>query len=106
MLPIRAWRIFYADGSSFDSTMGTWAEAPPFGVQAVVYYHADPYKTVDGGRNSHDRPGPNEGDVYVWLGEDTHPDYAGMKMGLWMDREGFYRVQRLAMESTAPEVDG
>lgn len=96
MLPIESWRIVYVDGSSFTSKDGTWAEAPPFGVSAVVYYHVPPYKTLDGGRNN--------GDVYVWLGEDSHPDYAGIKMGLWTDRETHYRVQDLAFQSTAPEV--
>lgn len=93
MLPVESWRIFYADGSTFDSTMGTWAEAPPFGVQAVVYYHVPPYKTVDGGSGN--------GDVYTYLGEG---DYEGLKMGLWMDSEGYYRIYDLARRSTAPEV--
>jgi hypothetical protein len=97
MLPIKSWRIYYADGSSFSSEDGTWAEAPPFGVQAVVYYHLPPHKTIDGGQNN--------GDIYTWLGEDSHPDYQGIKMGLWMDREGAYRVQKLAFESTTPEVE-
>ena len=97
MLPIKSWRIYYADGSTFSNLDGTWAQAPPFGVQAVVYYHTRPYKTIDGGENN--------GDVYVWNGEDSHPDYQGIKMGLWMDREGAYRIQKLAFESTSPEVD-
>jgi len=96
MLPIKSWRILYADGSEFTSLDGTWAEAPPFGVQCVVYYHEPPFKTLGSG-------GP-EGNDYVWQGDDTHPDYAGLKMGLWMDREGFYRIQDLALQSTAPEV--
>lgn len=97
MLPIKAWRIFYADGSSFSSEDGSWAEAPPFGVQCVVYYHLPPYKTLDGGYNN--------GDVYTWQGKDSHSDYEGIKMGLWMDREGAYRVQTLALQSTSPEAD-
>lgn len=87
MLPIRAWRIFYADGSTFDSTQGTWAQAPPFGVQVVVWYHDPPYKTLDQAR-----------DIYTLEGE------AGVKMGLFMDEEGFYRIQDLAMRSTIPEA--
>lgn len=95
MMPVRAWRIFYADGSTFTSNDGTWAEAPPFGLSCVVYYHTPPYKTVDSG---------GDGGLMVWRGEDVHPDYQGIKMGLWVDRDGFYRVQDLASRSTMPEV--
>jgi hypothetical protein len=92
MLPIKSWRIDYADGSSFSSEQGTWAEAPPFGVQAVVYYHAEGL-TVDGGEGN--------GDVYCYLGEGA---YEGIKMGLWMDSEGYYRIADLARRFTEPEV--
>jgi hypothetical protein len=30
------WRIYYWDGSTFDSTMGTMQEAPSFGVICIV----------------------------------------------------------------------
>ena len=98
MLPVEGWRIVYPDGSTFTNEDGTWAEAPPFGVQCVVYFHVpDPdglqRTTADDGR-----------DVYVWCGEQSHPDYAGHKMGLWSDHDGFYRVQDLSR--TRPEVDG
>ena len=90
MLPIKAWRVYYADGSTFDSTQGTWAEAPPFGVQCIVWYHEPPRKTLDGGLD--------DGDVYVMEGE------ADVKMGLWMGTEGYYRIHDLARRSTMPEV--
>lgn len=96
MLGVKSWRIHYADGSTFTSSDGTWAEAPPFGVQCVVYYHTDDRITLDGGsRNGH---------VYMWRGEDTHPDYQGLKMGLWMDRDGYYRVCDLETLTIRPEV--
>ncbi len=88
MLPIKSWQIYYADSSTFSNLDGTWAEAPPFGVQCVVYYHIPPYKTLD----AHDG-------VYVWLGEG---DYEGIKMGLWMSSEGYYRVMDLARQSVSP----
>jgi hypothetical protein len=95
VLPVKAWRIYYADGSTFTSDDGTWAEAPPFGVQAVVYYHIpEGYKTVD--------TGGDEG-VVRWLdGSEVHPDYQGIKLGLWIDREGCYRILRLADGSSGP----
>ena len=81
MLPIKSWRIHYADGSTFDSTMGTWAEAPPFGVQCVVYYHEPPFKTL--------QVEANDESIYSYLGAEG---YEGMKFGLWMDTEGYYRI--------------
>lgn len=88
MLSIKSWRIYYADGSTFDSTRGRWADAPPFGVECIVYYHADERKTIYGGRDN--------GDIYEHAGED------GIKMGLWMDSEGFYRIYNLALQSSSP----
>jgi hypothetical protein len=92
MLPIKAWRIYYADGSAYDSTMGPWAEAPPFGVECVVWYHEPPYKTLYGGE-----PG---NDVYIYKGEE---EYEGLKMGMWMDEVGLYRIHKLANASTMPK---
>lgn len=94
MLPIKAWRIYYADGSTFDSTQGTMAEAPAFGVQCRVWYHVTDdqgreFKTIDGGEK--------DGDVFV------HED-GSLKMGLWMDTEGHYRIMDAAARSSAPEV--
>jgi len=45
------WRIYYADGSTFDSTQGAPADAPSFGVQAIVqrdkYYGRRILRMVD-----------------------------------------------------------
>lgn len=102
MLPIRKAIITYPDESTYTiPDDGTWAEAPPFGVQCVTYYHvAEPDRlqriTVDGGENL--------GDIYVWLGTETHPDYHNHKMGMWMDREGYYRIYDLARRRVSPEA--
>lgn len=81
MLPVKAWKIIYADGSTFSSADGTWAEAPPFGVQTVVYYH------VPDGVTLHVEP--HDESVYYWMGES---ELDGVKVGLWMDSEGYYRI--------------
>lgn len=90
MLPIRAWRIVYADGSTFDSSQGSWAEAPPFGVTCVVWYHDPPYVTVD----------TNADGVYWYQSEP----FVGtdVKLGLWMDDDGYYRVMDLARRMVSP----
>jgi hypothetical protein len=91
VLPVASWRIIYADGSEFTSADGTWAEAPPFGVQAVVYYHVDDLKTVDGGGT--------EGVYYYQADEfvDTN-----VKLGLFIDGDSYYRIMDLARRSVEP----
>jgi hypothetical protein len=91
MLPIKSWRVFYADGSTFDSTQGSWADAPPFGVVCVVYYHTPPFKDL--------HVEANDESLYYFQGEG---DNADVKMGLWMDDEGFYRILDLARKSSEP----
>jgi len=96
MLPVESWRIFYEDGSDFSSEDGPWAEAPAFGVQCVVYYHVP---DEDGLQRKTQDGGVDNGDVYFYQGEEP---YVGIKLGLWMDSEGFYRIQDLASRSTKP----
>ena len=81
MLPVESWTVFYADGSTFSSRDGTWSQAPAFGVTAVVYYHVEDRKTLQVAASDHS--------VYEYLGQG---DYAGLKLGLWLDADGFYRI--------------
>lgn len=94
MLPIKAWRIYYADGSTFDSTMGKWADAPPFGVQCVVWYHVDEFKTLESCAT--------DDSIFIYRGEGEDE---GLKMGMWMDSEGYYRIHDLARKSTSPDIN-
>lgn len=91
MLPIKAWCIFYADESTFSSEDGTWAEAPPFGLTCVVWYHEPPYKTLD--------TGGVEGVVHYQSDEFADTD---VKLGLWIDGDDFYRIMDLAARSVTP----
>jgi len=95
MLPIKSWRIYYADGSTFTNKDGTWAEAPPFGVQCIVWYHdPKPFKTLHAVRE--------DDSIYVWQGDD-YKDHPEVKMGMWMDEEGYYRIHKMAFKSSEPE---
>lgn len=91
MLPVKSWRIFYADGSTFSSEDGTWAEAPPFGLTCVVWYHEPPYKTID--------TGGTEGVIYYQSDEFSGTD---VKLGLWVDGYTHYRIMDLARRSVEP----
>jgi len=90
VLPVKSWRIHYADGSTFDSTQGTLAEAPALGVACVTYYHAEPYTT---------QLVPSaEG----WLELEVADGEKVIKFGLWQDTEGFYRITDAAGRSSPP----
>lgn len=52
------WRIYYGDGSTFDSSQGTPEDAPPINVQVIV----QPNK--DNGRET-----VHQWDWYYWQGE-------------------------------------
>jgi hypothetical protein len=93
MLPIKSWRVYYADGSTFDSTMGSWAEAPPFGVQAVVYYHAPEGVTV--------QEVGDDVSIYEYIGLPEGSDEHA-KMGLWTDGESYWRVHDRVRRETTP----
>jgi hypothetical protein len=54
---IRGWRIWYADGSAFDSAMGAWEDAPDRGVQVVMVYYDPPGRRVICGEDAYERPG-------------------------------------------------
>jgi len=87
MLPIRAWRIYYADGSTFSSADGTWEDAPTRGVQVVVWYHDDGLRTITAGE-----------DVYTYGAGGV----GAVKHGSWIDEAGYYRILDRARRSVSP----
>lgn len=94
MLPVERWTIFYADGSTFTSDQGTWAEAPPFGVICVVYYNASGVTFQEVG---------NDHGVVVYEGRAEGCDYP-VKMPLWTDGESYWRVHDAATGTFMPKV--
>jgi hypothetical protein len=91
MLPIKSWRIHYADGSTFDNTQGTMADAPRFGVACVTYYHIPEKYTTNL------VPSP-EGIIELEVIDHEKT----IKFGLWMDTKGFYRIIDEAGQSSPP----
>lgn len=92
MLPVDRWTIWYADGSTFTSDDGTWAQAPPFGVICVVYYRPDGATFQEVG---------NDHGVVTFLGVPEGCDQP-VKMPLWTDGESYWRVHDLARRSVTP----
>jgi hypothetical protein len=89
MIPVERWTIFYADGSTFTSADGTWAEAPPFGVFATVYYDISGVKHV--------RMEQHDNSIYRYLaGVEGAVEVEGecvggstVKFGLWIDNDEY-----------------
>lgn len=79
-LPLVGWKLWYADGLVLDSTHVRWAAAPAEGVEVLMAYHPDGYRTIVTGR-----------DEYTWPGERES------KLGLEIAPEAFTAIQRAAM---------
>lgn len=93
MLPVERWTIFYADGSTFTSEQGTWAEAPPFGVICIVYYRPN-------GRTGFQEVGRDRS-IFTYAAQPEGSDDV-VKMGLWTDGESYWRVHDLARREVTP----
>lgn len=93
MLPVERWVVYYADGSSFTSEQGTWAEAPAFGVHSVIYYLVD-------GQRIRQREGNDHGVVeYLGVPEGCSEP---VKMPLFTDGESYWRVHDLIEREFRP----
>lgn len=98
------WRIYYTDGSTFDSTQGEPWDAPRYGVQVIVQDHVDPQE----------RPYLVwQGDYYIWKGQWFPVDrfafdmyyfvntLSGRKVGLageYTDNDNWVAITRRAMK--------
>lgn len=89
-----SWRITYSDGSTFDSTMGGWQDAPDDDIQVVVYFTED-----DKDRRCYDT-GDDAGEgVYHFLLDRSLPT----KQGRWMKPdEAHYRLLDRAIRANPP----
>ena len=74
------WRLYYADGSTFDSSDGPWFVAPDSGVLVLMIYQKKPYKMQIAGFDRY-----------------RLPRYKTYKRGVLVDDETFYRVQDRAV---------
>ena len=104
MLPVERWVIFYGDGSTAAWGCGdgcdehtvhvdSWAKAPAFGVNCVVYYRAD---------HVHFQEVGNDAGVVVYEGiAEGAPQ--PVKMPLWTDGESYWRVHDAARRTFTPE---
>lgn len=82
-LPIRGWRLWYSDGSTFSSFDGTWEEAPSNDVQVLeILQKPKPYRTLNYG-----------------IDEYKLPNNDLVKLGAWMQEDAFYALIKKVLEA-------
>jgi hypothetical protein len=77
---MRGWRLYYGDGSTFDSWEGSWEEAPSDNVQILMLYFEPPYKSQIAGWDDYELPPSSE-----------------KKYGKSIPEEHFYSIQHRAV---------
>lgn len=86
-----SYRIYYTDGSTWDSSMGEPWDAPRYGIQIIIMRHPDPQE----------RPYLVwQGDYYIWIKDQWLPvDRFGFDM-YYFNRLFSHRKAALAGEYT------
>ena len=95
------WRIYYADGSTFDSSQGSHLDAPGDGVLVIVY-------TNDFIRELTGRFVLNEWDYYIY--HEAEQEWYGHNIsGLrrWLEKEGIVKLGKIlhTIQVTGEQVD-
>lgn len=87
------WRIYYSDGTTFDSTMGEWKDAPVDGVQFVIEYMEDSTKSIHQGEDYYIYK-----DSTLMTPNNLRPFLVsiGFKFGEWTSHDNFSKIQKMA----------
>lgn len=107
------WRLYYADGSTFDSSQGSAFDAPGYGAVCARQLRKDGHSTVVSGRFSSEKS-----HLVFLLGEwkavdrdslcalvcHSHEDFGGAVQGRWMDHAGF--DQMISKAKHDPDFEG
>lgn len=86
LLPTIGWRLYYIDGSTYDSDMGDCCTAPDVGVAALVAYHAEGRKTIVANYDMYIPPDCNCRKEGGQLGVVDCEDWKEMFQGIVSDR--------------------
>ena len=81
------WKIYYANGSTFDSNNGPWEDKPGWGILAVVYFRPDSNEPKVGGRGWEITSGGDfyiryEDNTVISMDRDSLMDYIVNELGL------------------------
>lgn len=94
------WRIYYADDTTFDSTQGTWEDAPADGVICVLRPDEKNTSAHLSERDFYMKP-PGHDEVIVT--DDLGPQLRALKwikFGLWIPREKYQEIMGRAIHDT------
>lgn len=97
---VRLWRIWYGDGSTFDSKAGLWEAAPSENVQVVMLYEnrndrqGRPCRFVMSGKDYYFK----DGDLFGVSFDDESKTRGIVKRGKWMTDEAFETIRVRAFE--------
>ena len=95
---IPEWIAVYADLTFFSNLNGSWEDAPPWGMQAIIYKSKETgWSICTGGDHFHRLPNGE----FIPLDDDGLVDYSAnvwktVKVGRQLSREEFNKVMRLA----------
>ena len=97
---VRLWRIWYGNGTTFDSNDGTWEEAPSDNVQVVILYEdwndlqGRPRRFVMSGSDYYFK----DEDLFGHSFDDETKTRGTVKRGKWLTDEAYEAIRLKAME--------
>lgn len=105
-MTIKGWRLYYGDGTTFDSTQGSWEDAPATNVQVLSVYYEETYRIFDQSRwqirprrslyHTYDYFFKAPGDVFGCTQAPNIPADASVKLGLLINDRTFQDIYNRA----------
>lgn len=99
-ITVRLWRIWYGDGSTFDSKAGLWEIAPNDNVQVVMLYEnwndsmGRPRRFMMDGSDYYFK----DGDTFGQSFDDETKTRGSVKFGKWLTDEAYETIRLRAFE--------
>lgn len=107
-MTVKGWRLYYGDGATYDSTRGSWEDAPATNVQVLSVYYEETYRIFesDGWRiypyrdmyHTRDYFYRVAGDVYGCDQAPRVPHDASVKLGRMLDDPSWNRIYNFALQ--------
>lgn len=97
---VELWRIYYGDGSTFDSKAGLWEVAPSENVQVVTLFETTrdrqgrPTRYIMNGSDYYFK----DGEIFGHSFDDITKARGSIKFGKYLTDEAFELIRRFAVE--------
>lgn len=105
-MKVIGWRVWYADGSKYDSATTRWSDLPNDGVIVAVLYFDDKTRRVMDGSSWYFRAKHESGEFIYGENEDSpeenkkrYGEDIFLKRGKWTTEAIMYASQKEAMDS-------